>query len=288
MKKPHPFLRVVFFGIVFLALLTATRWFKEHRRGDVIHEVTSEFSHIRVRETGNIRSLLFVDDRGTEQLQSSIDLSAPEVMLVDYTKTMFASLLFTPSQKRILIVGLGGGGMVRFAESALPETQIEAVEIDPEVVRVAAEYFETKNGPRISIHTIDAFEFLRAKNGAYDAIYMDAFLKPKAGPELDELTKRLKTVEFLEDVKSRLSPDGLVAFNLIAWYPTTRGDIASIREVFPSVYRFSVPGTGNLVVIATQKEGRMETAQLLERAEKLKKELNVGLPFGEFVENLSN
>jgi len=273
---------------VFLALLTATRWFKEHRRGDVIHEVTSEFSHIRVRETGNIRSLLFVDDRGTEQLQSSIDLSAPEVMLVDYTKTMFASLLFTPSQKRILIVGLGGGGMVRFAESALPETQIEAVEIDPEVVRVAAEYFETKNGPRISIHTIDAFEFLRAKNGAYDAIYMDAFLKPKAGPELDELTKRLKTVEFLEDVKSRLSPDGLVAFNLIAWYPTTRGDIASIREVFPSVYRFSVPGTGNLVVIATQKEGRMETAQLLERAEKLKKELNVGLPFGEFVENLSN
>lgn len=288
MKKPHPFLRVILFGIVFLTLLTVTRWFKEHRRGEIIFETTSEYSHIRVRETENIRSLLFVDDRGVEQLQSSIDLSAPEVMLVDYTRTMFASLLLNPSPERILIVGLGGGGMVRFAENALPDTQIEAVEIDPAVVRVAEEYFETKNGPGTTIHTVDAFEFLRAENGPYDTIYMDAFLKPGAGPEIDELTDRLKTVEFLEDVKSRLSADGLVAFNLVAWFPTTRGNIASIREVFPSVYRFTVPGTGNLVVIATQDKERLEKSQLIEIAGSLEEELNVGLPFVEFANNVSD
>lgn len=204
-------------------------------------------------------------------------------MEVPYTRTMFASLLFKPDQQHILVVGLGGGGMVRFAEQALPETRIEAVEIDPVVVEIAAEYFETTDGPRTKIHTADAFEFLRSENGLYDAIYMDAFLKPRSDPDLDELTNRLKTVEFLQDVKARLTPDGIVSFNLIAWSPSTRGNIADIQEVFPEVYRFPVPGTGNLIVIATQSEDRLTEQQLVEQAEKLE----VDLPFDDFVRNLS-
>lgn len=284
MKRPHPFFRILLFGLVFLALLTATRWFQESSRGEIIFETTSDYSHIRVREDENVRSLVFVDGTGREQLQSSIDLADPGTMRVPYTRTMFSSLLFKPEQQRILIVGLGGGGMVRFAESKLPGTQVEAVEIDPAVVQVAAEYFETTEGPRTTIHTADAFEFLRAENGPYDAIYMDAFLRPKANPDLSEITQRLKTVEFLKDVRARLTPDGVVVFNLIAWYPTTRGNILSISEAFPNHYEFSVPGTGNLIVVATQSEDRVSEEQLSERAEDLK----VDLPFSDFVENLKD
>ncbi len=282
MKRPHPFLRVILFGLLFLALLTVTRWFQENSRGDLIYEAISDYSHIRVRENKGVRSLLFVDERGREQLQSSIDLADPGSMQVPYTRTMFASLLFKADQRRILVVGLGGGGMVRFAEKALPVAQVEAVEIDPAVVQVAADYFETREGERVRIHIADAFEFLRQENGPYDAIYMDAFLKPRADPDLAELTKRLKTVEFLRDVKARLAPDGVIAFNLVAWSPSTRGNIASIREVFPSIYEFTVPGTGNLIVIATQSEDQVSGDQLDERV----RTLEFDLPFGEFVENL--
>ncbi len=145
--------------------------------GEVIHETRSEYSRIRVREIDRVRRLLFVDDAGDEYCQSAIDLDHPATLQHGYAKGMFASLLFRERQDRVLIVGLGGGGMVRFLNERLPATLVEAVEIDPVVVDIAAEYFGVAEGPRTRIHTADAFTFFDAPRDAFDAIYLDAFLR---------------------------------------------------------------------------------------------------------------
>lgn len=254
--------------------------------GKVIYETASEFSRIRVRERDGIRNLFFIEESGVEQRQSAIDLKAPHELQLGYSKSLFVSLLFRHPQERILIAGLGGGGMVRFLNHALPDTHVDVVEIDPVVVKIAADYFGTAPGPRTTIHTQDAFVFLRESHGPYDAIYMDAFLHPPADAGMDELTPRLKTVNFLKDIQARLKPGGLVAFNLIEPDPSTKSDLMAIREAFPSVYLFSVPGTGNLVVIASLDVEMRSAGELSRIAAALEQQLPIGLPFQDFVREL--
>ncbi len=252
-------------------------------KGKVLHEETSEFSKIRIRGDEEKRHMLFVSDGGIEQVQSTIDLNNPGELQVAYTKTLFASLLLKRPQHRVLLIGLGGGGMVRFVETHLPDMSIEVVEIDPAVVRLADEFFETRESPRVKIHTEDAFEFLAREHKPFDAIYMDAFLRPSIDGDPEGKTARLKTVAFLETIRDQLVDDGVVSCNLISYRKTTPGDIEALREVFPAVEVFEVPGTGNLVVIGSKQDLQRSEGKWREVAESLEIEVPA-LPFGQFVD----
>lgn len=278
-------------GLIALALMIyLSGWFNHSRSrvtlGEIVYEGHSDFSHIRVRERNGVRSLIFVTPEGRETRQSSIDLEHPEQLQLGYTKTLFSTMLLDDSHERVLIVGLGGGGMVRFLNKVFPDVQVDVVEIDPEVVKVAAEFFGTDSGPKTNIYTQDAFEYLAEEHPPYDVIYMDAFLQPPADSGLEEKTKRLKQIEFLKGLHARLKPDGLVAFNLIVWATSTPGDIESIREAFPNVYQFGVPGTGNLVVIGSLKEERIPKEELLHRAQVLDEKYQLTFSFADFVSSL--
>ncbi|MDF1860552.1 MAG: fused MFS/spermidine synthase [Verrucomicrobiales bacterium] len=293
MKSPSParaaslicVLSAVLFAILYIP---KSAYLPRASYGQLLHEETSAFSRIRVRGTESKRHLLFVADSGTEQLQSTIDLNEPGELQVAYTKTLFASLLFHRPQNRVLLIGLGGGGMVRFVDQNLPDTVIEAVEIDPAVVRLAAEYFETRENDQVVIHTEDAFVFLQQEHQPFDAIYLDAFLRPSVDKETDGKTARLKTVEFLETMRDQLTEQGVLACNLISYRSTTPGDLESLREVFPTVEVFGVPGTGNLAVIASRKEIERTPEEWLQVAKSLETELAIGLPFSDFVREMQD
>ncbi len=272
-------LSAIALGVIFLS---QSAYLPRTTYGPILHEERSEFSHIRVRGRDSKRNLLFVTDSKIEQLQSKIDLEAPGELQVAYTKALFASLLFREPQDRMLLIGLGGGGMVRFVEQHFPKTTIEAVEIDPAVVRIAADYFETRESERVRIHTEDAFLFLDRQHELFDAIYLDAFLRPDVDRDADGKTARLKTVEFLKTMRDQLVPEGVLVCNLIAYRDTTSGDLEALREVFPTVEKFAVPETGNLAVIASRKEISLTEEEWIERARVLGEKYPFGLPLQEF------
>lgn len=258
---------------VVLALLVAalftlpvifTRQTDRDRFGALKFETTSAFSKIRIREKGSTRTLLFVDDLGRERCQSAVDLADPGTLQLAYARSIFASLLVRHPQERVLILGLGGGGMVRFFRQHFPETTVDGVEIDPEVARLARDYFGVATDARTGIHVADAFEFVHGTSTEYDAIYLDTFLRAPEESGLEEKTSRLKTIEFLSTLKSRLRPGGVVAFNLIVSDPTTPADLVAIETVFPGCARFAVPGTGNLAILAPA-EGGVPEREALER-----------------------
>lgn len=278
---------VLLLGVAYFAPRTiAPSGVPASRFGELLHETHSDYSHIRVREKDGVRSLLFVDEDGTEQRQSAVAMADPGKNQLGYTGSLFTSLLYRYPQDRVLIVGLGGGGMVRFLNESFPDMIVEAVEIDPVVVQLAGEYFGTVPGPRTRLHTRDAFAFFREETGLYDAIYMDAFLRPAPDSGLEEKTTRLKTVDFLRTVRSRLVPGGVVAVNLIEAQPETADDLAAIRTVFPTTALFNVPESGNLVVIGSSEVPAPDAAELARRAAKLDAELAAELSFGELAGNL--
>lgn len=252
-------------------------------RETLVYETRSEFSHIRIRDRGSRRSLYFIRDSGEEVLETSIDLGAPYLLQVAYTRLMFMSFLYRLQPGACLVVGLGGGAMVRFLNHFFAEVRVDVVDIDPVIVAVAEKYFGTGPRPGTRIFVEDGFEYLRRTTERYDVIYMDAFLKPGAGTDPTGVPLRLKTIEFFRSLQRRLQPGGLVVFNVNASHETET-DIANIQAAFPSVDVFRVPGTGTIVVVGSIAESKPSDRELRERARALDRRRDHGFSFERLVE----
>jgi spermidine synthase len=169
---------------------------------------------------------------------------------------MFASYLYQPHPRRVLIVGLGGGAMVRFLTHHEAQVDIDAVEIDPVVVRLADQYFGVRSGGNVRVHTADAVKFVESAADRYDLILMDAFLRPSSDTDATGVPTRLKTLEFLGRLKRTLAPGGVVAFN-VNEHASMADDIAAVAAAFGRVAVYRSPPSDNKVVIAV--EGSMAT-----------------------------
>lgn len=254
--------------------------------GPVEHEVRSEFSHIRVRRNEDVRTMLFVRDNGQEAGETMMDLSKPHELLVPYTRAMFAGYLLRPQPQKVLIVGLGGGAMVRFLQYHQPELSVDAIDIDPEVVRIADEFFGTKPSDNIRIQAEDGFVWLKNTDERYDVIFMDAFLKPSSDTDGTGVPLRLKTIEFLKQVQTKLTPNGVVVFNLNPG-ESLRKDIGTIRKAFAQAYVFRVFGSKNQIVVGSTSHSRRQRAELAPVAMKLDQRFKVSFSFQEILKRLS-
>ena len=253
--------------------------------GAIELDTRSEFSHVRVRRRGSIRTMIFVRDGGVEAVESQVNLRRPHDLLVPYSRTMFASYLFRPEQEEVLIVGLGGGGMVHFLKHHDPKLKIDAVEIDPAVVKIAAEYFGVRSGGHLNVVTADAFRFLDETKKRYDVIYMDAFLKPAPDTDPTGVPLRMKTIEFYKQVQGKLKPDGLVVFNVNV-HDGMADDIKTIRGAFAQVYPFRVLNV-NVVVVASTAKARETTSVLKTRARQLDRRFKASFSFSQLLKQLA-
>jgi spermidine synthase len=271
---------IVFGGLV--ALLSSTS-----SKGRIEHEERSAYSHIRIRRTGSERALMFVRDNGREVTESRVDISAPHHLLLPYARGMFASYLYQPHPKRVLIVGLGGGAMVHFLQHYDPDIPVDVIEIDPAIVQLADKYFGVRTEGNVQVITGDAFEFLETTDSQYDVIFMDAFLRPSEETDSTGVPSRLKTLAFYETLKQRLTPEGLVAFNLNR-HGDTQKDIATIASAFAQVDTYTCPPAYNLIVIACPQVLTENEAVLTDRAKEIDRRFQATFSFAELLKNRSS
>ena len=246
--------------------------------GPIIFETESTYSSIRVRKKGSVNTLIFVRDSGREVGETQIDLKHPERLLIPYTRSMFASYLFRPDPRRVLIVGLGGGAMVHFLRHHAPTVIIDAVEIDPTVVAIADRFFSMHADTNTTIHTQDAFDFFTTPKHQYDVIFMDAFLKPTSQTDTTGAPTRLKTQDFLRSLEPHLTPDGVVVFNLNQ-HNALRNDVQTIRSAFQQTHVFRVPTSRNLIVVARLKNDPITRSTLRKRGRSLDHRFEAGFSF---------
>ncbi|HEY5658303.1 MAG TPA: fused MFS/spermidine synthase, partial [Myxococcota bacterium] len=149
-----------------------------------------------------------------------------------YYDVLYVAPLLTPGRD-ILVLGMGGGTTVRGYREFYPGARLTAVEIDPLVVRVAHELMGVEHGPDLEIHVADARPFLAEASARFDVIEIDVFAGGPYAPFY------CLTQEFFQAVHRRLSPRGVVVFNVFA--PAGDGELsegvaATMRSVFASVY----------------------------------------------------
>ena len=128
--------------------------------------------------------------------------------------------LVRPDAASALIIGLGGGLHARALE--LHGLEVTAVEIDPEIVRLATTHF----GGDLR----DRRAYLDGTDRRFDAVVLDAF----AGAGLPE---PLFTREAFEGARRVLEPGGAFVVHLVGrpGHPAIQAVTRTLEEVFPSV-----------------------------------------------------
>jgi spermidine synthase len=279
---PHPSpssIGAVLGALVLLVAAISLGYAGVSAEGRVVYETQTQYQELQVVDLGDTRTL-YLDG----QRHSAMDKDDPDRHVFTYTRYFHLPYLFVDDPEeidRVLFVGGGGfTGPKRFASEY--NATVDVVEIDPEVVRVAKEYFRLEESDQLNVHTGDGRQYLRETDHEYDLVVLDAYKK-------DKVPFHLTTREFMRLASDRLSEDGVLQANLISapsgpasqFY---RAEYRTMDRVFPNVYAFPTTGGGvvqNVELVATKDQDVVTRAELRERD----RERDVGIDLSTEVEN---
>ncbi|MCJ8293133.1 MAG: fused MFS/spermidine synthase [Colwellia sp.] len=211
----------------------------------VIHSERSLYRNILVEDKGDLRCLKF-NVKSNKTRQSCLYKSKPEQLVFNYTKLLLTGLLVKPEPSRILIIGLGGGTMSNTLHQLLPDSFIDNVEIDQSVIKVARQYFGFLENEQIKTYSQDGRVFVKRallKQQEYDWIILDAF-------NGDYIPEHLMTKEFLEEIKSLLSKNGILTANTFSSSKLYGYESATYKSVFGDFYQVTNQDYSNRIILA--------------------------------------
>lgn len=233
-------------------------------QGRCIHSETGAYGEVRVFENDSVRWLQFDNDA----VQSVMSLQYPERIALRYMQQMMAALLFCDHPpENALLLGLGGGAMLRFLRHCLKHIQFEVVERDAHVIRIANEYFDVShNGDDIIIEHDSVDEFVSSSEKGYDLVLLDII-------ENMFTPKCFFDDAFFQHCRNRCGEKGVFAMNLIVDNDKAFKQIyTSVRNAFERrTVCLTDPDHRNIVILAfAHQPDHIERQALHERAELLK------------------
>jgi len=242
----------------------------------VIHEIYSPYHHILVLDEDGIRTLSFDGTRETR-----MSLKNPLQGHFGYTELFHYARLWNTNLARVAMLGLGGGSTQRSFLHHYPDVRVDSIEIDPAVVKIATNFFHVRITDRHRVIVEDGRNFLRRSREKYDLIVLDAYVKHRYGSHMPQ---HLATREFFEIARDRLTPNGVLAYNVITVLhlgnsDATRALARTMLQVFTQVYQFRASDSLNAVLIATREPRRLTPPELRQRAASLTA-MGLGLPAG--------
>jgi len=229
--------RPLVIGVLFLCVggLGVGAWSPIQMLKTPVYQEDSPYQQVRIRDDDLFRYLVL--DRTFHAVMWRAD---PVTLFLPYSQLMVASLALVPEPKRGLILGHGGGSLAKWLAHRWPELELDVVEFDPTVVRMAEEYFSYQPPPQHHVHVRDARVFLNSTNWTYDLIWVDVFARHM-------IPFHLTTVEFFAELRAHLAPNGILALNLAS--SGEGGDllranalVQTMRRSFPNIESFAVKG----------------------------------------------
>lgn len=163
---------------------------------------------------------------------------------------------FKPSDMQSMaMIGSAAGTAGRIFTEVYGPLPVDGVEIDPEIVAVGRRYFALDDMKSYTTYEQDGRTFLQTegKDKKYTVIGIDAYRQPY-------IPFHLTTVEFFQQVRERLTPNGAVMINAGRTPSDTRLVDAlanTMLKVYPNVYVIDVPNLGNSMVVGTNSPTRL-------------------------------
>jgi spermidine synthase len=194
----------------------------------VLFESESPYQYVQVSQTAGGERVLRLNEGWA--LHSVLPADGGALTGGYWDAFLTLPLLTGNPDARIAILGNAGGSTARAYRLTWPGVRVDGVEIDPVVTEAGNTYLDMA-GPNLTTHEADARFWLAGDHGSFDAVIVDAYRQPY-------IPFHLSTVEFFEEVRDRLTPNGVVAINV----GTPPGEDAvvdriasTMRSVFPAV-----------------------------------------------------
>jgi predicted membrane-bound spermidine synthase len=215
----------------------------EPRASGIVHSEESQYYTIRVErtirpDTGGAMHALHLD----HLVHSYADLDDPEHLEYGYLRIfndVAGAAMERAERPRYLFVGGGGYTLPRLL--ARYHADVEVVEIDPAVTRVARRFFGVSRQLPIRTFNEDARAFAMREHAPYDVIFIDAF---------NDLSVpyHLTTREYTASLARMLRPGGAIVANLVDDYQHGRFLMSYVKTLE------SVFGAGNVAIVLEEEE----------------------------------
>jgi spermidine synthase len=210
----------------------------------VLAKLESRYAQLRVIDVGDLRYLLIDGSPHTILDLSEGEPRQPHVYAAEIATDLFAR------HGRLLLLGLGGGAMAEvFSRHGW---QVDAVEVDREVARLATQFFRLQPFHARVVRGVARAAGRRAR-ARYDVVMFDAC----GGASIPF---QLVTREAFAEAKAHLMPDGVVMLNTeaVGWQdPIVHALAATLRTQFRNV--FALPTAeppnevGNVILMASDR-----------------------------------
>jgi spermidine synthase len=202
----------------------------------------TELGKYRVADIDGRTVLRYTDDEVCDL--STMDPTNPAALDDDYTRVMLHPLVFLPTPKDLLLIGLGGGQQAKFLYRYFPALNLTAVEIDPTVVELARTHFRLpEDDERLQVVVRDAVDYMHDNNKLYDLIVSDAY------GDGNLMVDALHTASFYQACHRNLRAGGVMTVNILRPRSDWVGNfVATLSGVF-AYWQFHVVSTEQGVIV---------------------------------------
>jgi len=139
-------------------------------RSRVLERVNTTNGKLTIEETDEYR---WIRDNH-KAYYSILDKSQPERLVLPYLESMMAVLLFLPEPESVLLLGAGGGAILRFLNEYFTDNCTLAIDYDENVIKITEKYFLNDNFTQNSIMNIDAIQYISKPSiNKFDLMFVD-------------------------------------------------------------------------------------------------------------------
>lgn len=229
------------FLILSLLSIFLAFFFDSGKTDDYTYEYESEYNSIKVYPTTDYQSgdSILMMQLGKQRAggMSLTDRPLP----FNYLYYFRLAEHFNTNIKKTLMLGGAAYSFPQYFINKYPDAQMDVVEIDPEVTRVAKEYFGLRDHQNLHIYHQDARTYINSCQEKYDVIYSDTFRNAISLPY------QLTTVEAVQKQYDLLNDGGQVLVNVIQAVEGKsslflQAELKTFMAVFPQVYLFADRG----------------------------------------------
>jgi spermidine synthase len=135
-----------------------------------VPEFDSEFHRIHVTDNEGVRLMRFERNH-----QSNMHIDDPYQTDIEYVGYLHLTVAVCPQATRALVIGLGGGSLVKRMWRDYPWMSVDAVELDPEVIEICQAFFALPDDERLRVFCSEGRAFIESGEETYGIIAIDAF-----------------------------------------------------------------------------------------------------------------
>ena len=171
---------------------------------------------------GDRRTLAFTPG----DIQSAMRLSRPSALVLAYTRAMMCFVLLQPRPRHIVMVGLGGGSLVKFCHRHFPNLRITVLELRADVIALRGRFGVPPDDARLRVLHVDGAAWLAlAPPASTDVLLVDGF-------EGDGVPCLLSSAAFYADCRRALVPGGVLVANLLDYDPDYVTAVQRLHRAF--------------------------------------------------------